>query len=319
MGVRITGLGKAVPNQVLTNEEISKMVDTSDDWIKSRTGIEKRHVAVTETTEELASQAAIEALEAAGVSPDEIDLIIVATVSPDTAMPSTACLVARNIEAYHATCFDITAACSGFIVASEIAVSMINQGSYKRALVIGAEVLSRMLDWEDRSTCILFADGAGAAIYETSLESQILAIDTGSDPKGAEQIKLPVASGNHVFYQAEDEKLAVTMDGRAVYVFATTRVPQSICSVLKANGLEAEDIDCYILHQANSRIMDHVAKKLGVSEEKFYKNLAEYGNTSAASIPMALYDAKEHLRAGDKVILSGFGAGLTWGTMLIQW
>lgn len=319
MGIKIAGLGKAVPQMVLDNEKLSERVDTSHEWIKSRTGIEKRCIAVTETTEQLATSAALEAILAANIEASQLDLVIVATVSPDTTMPSTACLVARNIGANRATCFDITAACSGFVFASEVAVSMMAQGGYQNALVIGAEVLSKVVDWEDRSTCILFADGAGAAVYMKDEKNQILAIETGSNPKEADQITLPTGIGNHVFYQVEERKQVIQMVGRAVYVFATTEVPESIRRVLEKVQLTPEEIDHYILHQANSRIMDHVAQRLGVAKERFFKNLSQYGNTSAASIPMALYDAKALLKPGDYIILSGFGAGLTWGTMLLKW
>lgn len=319
MGVKIAGLGKAVPQMVLSNEKLSERVDTSDEWIKSRTGIESRCIAVTETTEQLATSAALEAILAASIEAYDIELVIVATVSPDTTMPSTACLVARNIGADRATCFDITAACSGFVFASEIAISMMNQGGYQNALVIGAEVLSKMLDWEDRGTCVLFADGAGAVIYTKSEENQVLAIETGSNPKGADQITLPAGVGNHTFYKVEERKQIIQMAGRDVYVFATTTVPESIRAVLEKTQITPEEVAVYILHQANSRIMDSVAQKLGVPKERFFKNLSHYGNTSAASIPMALYDAKPLLKTGDKIILSGFGAGLTWGTMLLEW
>lgn len=319
MGVKIAGLGKAVPQMVLSNEKLSERVDTSDEWIKSRTGIENRCIAVTETTEQLATSAALEAILAASIEACNIELVIVATVSPDTTMPSTACLVARNIGADRATCFDITAACSGFVFASEVAISMMKQSGYHNALVIGAEVLSKMLDWEDRGTCVLFADGAGAVLYTKSEENQILAIETGSNPKGAEQITLPAGVGNHTFYEVEERKQIIQMAGRDVYVFATTKVPESIRAVLEKAKLTPEEVAVYILHQANSRIMDSVAQKLRVPKERFFKNLSHYGNTSAASIPMALYDAKPLLKSGDKIILSGFGAGLTWGTMLLEW
>lgn len=319
MGIRIAGLGKAVPEKVLTNDEMSQMVDTSHEWIQSRTGIERRHIAVTETTEFLATSAASKALEEAKVSAEEVDLVIVATVSPDTAMPSTACLVAKNIGAFQATCFDITAACSGFIMASEVALSMIHAGQYQNALVIGAEVLSKSLDWKDRGTCILFADGAGAILYQKDTRNQVIAIETGSDPRGAEKITLPIGSGNHTFYEVPDKKQVIQMEGKDVYAFATSKVPESIKTVLEKEKLSPTDIKWYILHQANSRIMDSVAQKLGVPKTNFFKNLSEYGNTSAASIPMALYDAKGLFKAGDLIILSGFGAGLTWGTMLLKW
>lgn len=320
IGIKIAGLGKSVPKRCLTNDEISTFVDTSDEWIQSRTGISRRHVAITENVETLATMAAQEALSDAGLSGETLDLVIVATVSPDTAMPSTASLVARNIGAYQARCFDLSAACSGFIFASEVAISMMKQSGYQNVLVIGAEVLSNRLDWEDRGTCVLFGDGAGATIYQLSQEqNQILSIETGTDASGAELIVLPVQIEDTPFYKGDIRKPVITMDGRKVYAFATTKVPESIEKIVSAAQLSLEAIDWFILHQANSRIVDSVAHKLKMPKERFFKNIADYGNTSAASIPMALYDVKSKLKAGDKIILSGFGAGLTWGTMLIEW
>lgn len=321
MGVKIIGLGKAVPERILTNDEISTWVDTNDEWIRSRTGIAERRVAVTETTEELATRAAKEALEKASLTADALELIIVATVSPDSTMPSMACLVARNIEANHARCFDLTAACSGFIFSSEVAISMMRQSGYKHAMVIGAEVLSRRLDWEERGTCVIFGDGAGAVIYQLASEenNQVLGIETGTDPRGAHLINLPSETLEGHFFEGEPKRPVISMAGREVYAFSTKKVPESINHVVMKAGLKPEAIDWYILHQANSRIIDSVAQKLEVPSERFLKNIAQYGNTSAASIPMALYDFKDRLRPDDKIILSGFGAGLTWGTMLIKW
>lgn len=320
IGIKIVGLGKAVPQKVLTNDEISTWVDTSDEWIKSRTGIEERHVAVTETTAELAIRAAKEALVEAKIEASEIELVIVATVSPDCTMPSMASLVAGQIGAMQAKCFDLSAACSGFVFASEVAVSLMKQNKYKNVLVIGAEVLSRRLDWEDRGTCVIFGDGAGAAIYQLSDQlNQVIAIETGSDPTGAKLIQLPSASERGRFFEGEASRSVISMSGREVYAFSTKKVPESIKKVTLQAGYQLEEIDWFILHQANSRIMDSVAQKLGVPKEHFVKNIAQYGNTSAASIPMALNDFKHQLKAGDKVILCGFGAGLTWGTMLVEW
>lgn len=318
-GVKISGLGKAVPYLQVTNEELSKLVDTSDEWIESRTGISTRYIAVTETTTELAIKAGKEALEDSGLLPENISLVIVATVSPDYTMPSTACRVAEALNIEGATCFDLTAACSGFIYASEVAMSLIKQGSHKNALIIGAEVFSKVVNWEDRNTCVLFGDGAGAVIYQFTEENKLLSIRTGSDGKGSDLITLPTASGNRTFRKTEDKEQFIQMDGREVYRFATTMVPKDIEEVLKEVDYTASDIDYYIIHQANARIMDSIAKKLNVSPEKFFKNLSTHGNTCAASIPMALYDARAQLKVGDKIILSGFGAGLTWGTMLIIW
>lgn len=320
IGIKIVGLGKSIPPRCLTNDEMSTFVDTSDEWIKSRTGISKRHVAVTETVEALATMAAKEALVNANLLAETIDMVIVATVSAETTMPSTASLVARNIGANRARCFDLSAACSGFIFASEVAISMMKQSGYKNILVIGAEVLSNRLDWEDRGTCVIFGDGAGAVIYQLSQEeNQILSIETGTDASGAELITLPVQAEESPFYKGKSKRPVIGMDGRKVYVFATTKVPESIEKVVTNAKLSLENIDWFILHQANSRIMDSVAQKLSVPKERFFKNIQDYGNTSAASIPMALYDASSQFKSGDQIVLSGFGAGLTWGTMLLRW
>lgn len=319
VGVKIVGLGKAVPKMTLTNDEISQMVDTSDEWITTRTGIKSRHIATTETTTQLATQAAQMALKKSGLSPEEIELVIVATVSPDTMMPSTACLVAKALGINAARCFDLTAACSGFIFASEVAVSMMGQSGYNNALVIGAEVLSKHVDWQDRSSCVLFADGAGAAIYQQSEKGQVIHIETGSEPKGASFITLPTNRESQPFYKGEISPSFIQMIGRSVYSFAVTKVPKSIEAVVAKNHFTLEDINWFVLHQANSRIIDGVAQKLKVPTSRFFKNLMNYGNTSAASIPIALCELSDKLKAGDKIILSGFGAGLTWGTMLLIW
>ncbi|WP_070001182.1 beta-ketoacyl-ACP synthase III [Cellulosilyticum sp. I15G10I2] len=318
-GVKISGLGKAVPELEVSNDDIAKFIDTSDEWIESRTGIKSRHISTGETTTDLAASAAQHALTDSGLNADAIDLVIVATVTPDYTMPSTACCVAQRLGIKNATCFDLAAACSGFIFASEVAVSLIHQGNYKHALVIGAEVLSKTVDWEDRNTCVLFADGAGAAVYARSNENKVIKILTASDGDGSDLITLPSLTEPNKFNETQNTQKYMQMNGREVYKFATTAVPQNIQNVLADTGYTPQDIDLFILHQANARIMDSVAKKLDVDNEKFFKNLHKYGNTSAASIPIALADAKEKLKPGDKIILSGFGAGLTWGSMFIVW
>ncbi|MBE6023589.1 MAG: ketoacyl-ACP synthase III [Cellulosilyticum sp.] len=320
IGIKVIGLGKSIPTRCVTNNEIASLVDTSDEWIKTRTGIEKRHIAVTETTHELATRSALEALKDSNLEAEALDLVIVATVSADTAMPSTASLVAKAIGANHATCFDLSAACSGFIFASEVAMSLMKQSGYQNALVIGAEVLSSRLDWTDRGTCVIFGDGAGAVIYQISHEeNQVLSIEIGTDPQGAELICLPIQTEKNTFFKGEIKRPVISMNGRQVYAFSTSKVPTSIMQVISRGQIKVEDIDWFILHQANSRIIDSVAQRLDVPKERFFKNISEYGNTSAASIPMALYDVKNQLKSGDKVILCGFGAGLTWGTMLLEW
>ncbi len=318
-GVKISGIGRAVPELELSNDDIAKFIDTSDEWIASRTGIKSRHISTGETTTDLAAKAAQNALEDSGLNAHDIDLVIVATVTPDYTMPSTACSVAQRLGIKNATCFDMAAACSGFIYASEVAVSFIKQGNYENALIIGADVLSKGLDWEDRNTCVLFADGAGAVIYQRTNENKIVKILTASDGEGSDLITLPALSEPNRFNANQNTQKYVYMNGREVYKFATTAVPQNIQDVLVDTGYTPSDIDLFILHQANARIMDSVAKKLDVDNQKFFKNLQNYGNTSAATIPIALVDARAQLKKGDKLIFSGFGAGLTWGSMLVIW
>lgn len=318
-GVKIIGVGKALPSSQVTNDDLSQVVDTSDEWIKSRTGISSRYLSKGETTTELAIMAAKEALLDADVDPKEIDLIIVGTITPDYVMPSTACLIQEAIGATKATAFDISAACSGFLYASMIGTDAIRVGRSETVLVIGAETLSKTVDWEDRTTCVLFGDGAGAAIYQKTHKNHIINIYSESDGTGGMALTLGGRKLNNLFIQNDTSLDYMFMDGREVYKFATTVVPTSIKKVLEGTEYHVGDIDMFILHQANSRIMDSVAKKLGVDNQKFFKNLDRYGNTSAASIPIALSEAKEFLKPGDKIVLSGFGGGLTWGSMLIEW
>ncbi len=318
-GVKICGLGKALPDFVVTNDDLAKFLDTSDGWIAERTGIKSRHISKGETTAFLAAQAAKEAITDAKIEPSVLDYIIVATVSPDYTMPSVACIVQAEIGASHATCFDIAAACSGFIYGSEVAVSLIRSKVAKNVLVIGAEVLSKALNWEDRGTCVLFGDGAGAAIYTASEDNKVLQIATASDGSRAMNLTLPALPINNYFYKSEPGPLTLDMDGHEIYKFALTEVPKSIKQVVETSGYQIKDVDRFILHQANKRIIDSVAKKLQVDTDKFFKNIACYGNTSAATIPIAMTEAKHLFKPGDKVVLSGFGAGLTWGSMLLEW
>jgi len=318
-GVKITGIGKALPTLTLSNNDLAEFVDTSDEWIQTRTGIQSRYISTGETTTDLATLAAENALRESGLLPSDIHLVIVATITPDYATPSTACMVAERIGIKHATCFDLSAACSGFIYASEVACSLIRQGNYQNALVIGAEVLSKTVDWEDRNTCVLFADGAGAAIYTRTHDNKIIKFCTVSDGEGSGLITLANKDHCNRFYTAKPSSPYMQMEGREVYKFATTAVPQNIKDVLSDTDYTLEAIDWFVLHQANERIIDSVAKKLKVDETKFFKNVAQHGNTSAASIPMALADAKASFKEGDKIVLAGFGAGLTWGSMLMIW
>ncbi|MHC1749089.1 MAG: beta-ketoacyl-ACP synthase III [Cellulosilyticaceae bacterium] len=316
-GVTISGVGKALPKRCVNNDDLSTFLETSDEWIKTRTGIGSRYIAIEETTTSLAISAAQGALSDGNIDASTIDMIIVATISPDMMMPSTACMVQAAIGATNATAFDITAACSGFLYGSKIAIESIKANGSKRVLVIGAEVLSKVIDWTDRASCVLFGDGAGAVVYELGCNKTSPSIYTESDGTGGKYLTLPAKSTRSYFANQPEHPNVITMDGKEVYRFATTVVPDSIKKVLAISHDTLEDIDCYILHQANERIIDSVAKKLGIAKEKFFKNLQYYGNTSSASIPLALAEAKHQLKKGSKVVLAGFGGGLTWGSMVI--
>ncbi|MGE5628421.1 MAG: beta-ketoacyl-ACP synthase III [Solirubrobacterales bacterium] len=322
--VQIIGTGSYAPERVVTNNDLAKIVDTSDEWISTRTGIKERHITEGENTSDLATKASIKALENAGVSPEEIDLIIVGTLTPDAFIPNTACIVQKNIGAVNATCFDISAACTGFIYALDIASQFIKAGRCRTALVIGAETLSKVVDWEDRSTCVIFADGAGAAVVKASDYNGILACYSGSDGTKGHHLTTGAVPVNNPFVKPEDVLPAdcvIKMDGREIFKFAVNVITQSIDELLKSSGLNLEDIDYIIPHQANTRIIEFTAKKLGVSQDKFYVNIERFGNTSAGSIAIALDEMNEKgmLKKGDKIILVGFGGGLTYGGMIIKW
>ena len=313
--------GSYVPEQVITNEDISKIVDTDDEWIFSRSGISRRHIAEKENTSDLAAKAAMRILEKGNISPEQIELLIVATLSGDFATPSTACLVQGKIGAVNAMAFDINAACSGFLFGLSMADKYIRSGCYQNALVIGAEVLSKHIDWTDRSTCVLFADGAAGAYLERCETGGILAEEMYSN--GAKGMCL---TGGYVplvnaFYQENnDQSRYIHMDGKAVFTFATKVVPPSILSILNKAKISPEEIKYIVPHQANSRIIDILARKTKIPADKFYKNMVNYGNTSSASIPIALNELWEKgmLAPGDKIVLTGFGGGLTWGSMVVE-
>lgn len=310
------------PEQVITNDDLSQIVDTNDEWIYSRTGIKRRHLSTGENTSQLCIEVAKRLINKSDINPLDIDLVIVGTITSDYSTPSTACLVQGAIGADNAFAFDISAACSGFVYALSIADKFIKSGGYKKALVIGAETLSKIVDWKDRSTCVLFGDGAGGAILEATDKGGILAEDLHA--KGEDGLKL---TGNerqpeNMLYKPERENNPyLMMDGKAIFNFATKVVPQSINNIVEKSGISINDVKYIIPHQANSRIIDVVARKLKLSKEKFYLNIEEYGNTSAASIAIALGEMsnKGMLEKGDKIIITGFGAGLTWGSMLIEW
>lgn len=320
MTTRIIGTGSCLPKTVVTNDDLSKIMDTSDEWISSRTGIRERHLVKDETTASLSIEAAKRALEDAGVAAEELDMIIVGTLSGDYATPSTACEVQAGIGAVNAVAFDINAACSGFIFSLHTATAYIRSGLCKTALIIGAETLSKIMDWNDRSTCVLFGDGAGAAVVRAD-EVGLTAFDQGSDGAKGMVLSSPNRTNNNPLVQTDKVPGYTKMDGQEVYKFAVTTVPASIQKVLDEAGLQAGDIKYFLLHQANIRIIQSVAKRLKVDMDRFPISLDHCGNMSAASVPVLLDEVnkKGMLQKGDKVIMSGFGGGLTWGTCLIEW
>jgi 3-oxoacyl-[acyl-carrier-protein] synthase-3 len=322
----IVGWGKAVPDRVVTNHELEKIVDTSDEWIRTRTGIHQRRIAVdpAETTATLAAKAAREALEVADVPASKVDMIILATSSPEHMFPSTACIVQDLLGATNAGAFDLSAACSGFVYGLSLAKGLIASGQADNVLVIGSEVLSRITDWSDRNTCVLFGDGSGAVLVQSSpVPGGILATENGCDGSGSDVLILPaggtkmpatletVASGQHF----------VKMNGRAVFRFATRIMVSATKTVLKKANLSVSDIDLMIPHQANERIIAVSMRSLKLADDKVFRNLQYYGNTSTASIPIALYEAMEQgrIKPNDTVVMVGFGAGLTWAGAAIQW
>jgi 3-oxoacyl-[acyl-carrier-protein] synthase-3 len=323
--VQVIGTGSYVPSKVVSNEDLSCIVDTSDEWISSRTGIRERRISEGEDTAEMASKAALKAIENAGIKAEDIDLIILGTATPNSFIPSTACIVQSNIQAVNATCFDISAACSGFVYGLDIATQFIRTGSCKTALVIGAETLSKIINWEDRNTCVLFGDGASAAILKASEVEGILSICRGSDgSKGQALISNAVPVKNpYVSKENLDKQMDATikMDGREIFKFAVKVIVQGIEKLLADANCSLEDIKYIVPHQANSRIIEAAARKLGISEEKFYLNLDKFGNTSAATIGLALDDMVQNnlLEHGDKILLIGFGGGLTYGGLIVEW
>lgn len=325
----ICGTGACVPDRILDNNEIAQFVDTSDQWIQERTGVIRRRIAQTETTASMAAEAGRQALEEAGIRPEEIDMILAATATPDHIFPCAACEIQERLQAVNAVCFDLNAACSGFLFAYQTAQAYIASGMYRTILVVGSESLSRIVNWEDRGTCILFGDGSGAAVLRAK-EGRNWIPAAHSDGKGGPALLCPGpnVSGNGGNLPGSDsaedsglERTGITMDGKAVFQFAVRKVPEVIREVLDANGLSADDIDWFILHQANRRIVESVAKRLKTDIERFPMNLQEYGNTSSASIPILLNEMnrKGLLKKGQKLVMAGFGAGLSWGAAVLEW
>ena len=320
----ITGLGCHVPERVVTNEELAQMVDTSDEWIRARTGIrERRFAAPGEALSELALPASRSALEQAGMRGSDLDLIIVATVTPDMAFPSTAAILADQLGAGEAGAFDLAAGCTGFMYGLAQAFGMVASGLVSRSLVVGGDVLSKVMDFTDRSTCVLFGDGAGAVVVERVEERGFLGFELGVDGAGGVDLLIP-AGGSRMPASAETVATGqhyVHMNGRQVFRFATRVLVSSAQNVLAECDLSVDDVDVYVPHQANVRIIDHAVTKLGIPEDRVVMNVDRYGNTSSASIPLALADAvaEGRIHRGDTVLMTGMGAGLTWGSALLKW
>lgn len=309
MATGILGIGRYVPDKVLTNLDLEKMVDTSDEWIRTRTGIQERRIADEKTnTSDMAYYASKEALENAGVRPEDIDLILVATVTPDRPFPSVACLIQDRLGAKNAAAMDLGAACAGFMYGMICAKQFIDNNAYKNILVVGVEKLSKITNWQDRNTAVLFGDGAGAVVMgQVSDDKGILSFELGANGAGAKDL---YQDGRYIF-----------MNGREVFKFAVRQMGESAVNVVEKAGLKKEDIDALIPHQANIRIMEASRERLGLPEEKLIKTVHKYGNTSSSSIPLALYDAvaEGKVKDGDIVVLVGFGGGLTWGAVALRW
>ena len=322
--IGITGIGAFAPERVLTNEDLEGMIETSDEWIRERTGIKERRIAAPDqAASDLALPACRQALERAGVRAEELDLVVVGTCTPDMVFPTTASLVADKLGARDAAAYDLLAGCTGFLYALAQAYGALAGGLAERALVVGSEALSKITNWHDRGTCILFGDGAGAAVLEPVEDGGFLAFELGADGSGGEDLKVP-AGGSRAPASAETVERDlhfIQMNGAEVYRFATRVMVASAEKVLAKAGRGVDDVDLYVPHQANKRIIDHAARNLGLPHEKVFVNIERYGNTSSASIPLCLVEAEEAgvLTGGANVLLSAVGAGLTWGSALVTW
>lgn len=320
--IRIVSSAKYMPERIVTNNDLGKVMDTNDEWIVSRTGIKERRIATTETTSSMCAKVCIKLLEQANIKATEIDLIIVATMTPDYLTPSVACIVQGAISAKNALAFDINAACTGFVYGLSVADKMMKSGSYKNIIVVGSEVLSKVIDWSDRATAVLFGDGAGGVLLTSSNEDFILSEDLHSDGSRGMSLTALNIPNNNPYSKNEPSTKYLNMVGRDIFDFAIKSVPISINKVLEKSNLTLDDIKLIIPHQANYRIVEMFAKKLKTNMHKFYTNMDKYGNTSAASIPIALSELIENktlkLGSKEKIIITGFGGGLTWGTMLLS-
>ncbi|MDM0957197.1 beta-ketoacyl-ACP synthase III [Clostridium perfringens] len=319
---KMIGFGLYTPKNLVENERLQEFLETSDEWIRTRTGIERRYISLDENTSDLAVEASKKALSQARLSAEEIDLIIVATVTPDNFTPSTACIVQDKLGAKNAWAFDINAACTGFIYALKLGRSLIRSGEANNALIIGAETLSKALNWEDRGSCVLFGDGAGATVLTSTEEDcGIKCVNVKSDGSKGDSLVIQGLPLNSPFKDGREvSENYINMNGREIFKFATKVMEESIVEILEKENIKIEDIDAIIPHQANLRIIDYVVKRLGIPREKFVTNLQNYGNTSGASIPIALCESIDegNLKKGDNIIMVGFGGGLTWGAALIK-
>lgn len=320
MTTRIIGTGSFVPDRIVTNDDLAEFVDTNDEWIKDRTGIGQRYISTELGTAGLAAGAANNALENAGVKAEELDIIILATSSNDKSFPGGACEVQAELGAVNAVAFDITAACSGFIYALHIVHGFFKAGIYRTGLIIGAETLSKVLDWNDRSTCVLFGDGAGAAVIRAE-ETGLLHMLMGTDGTKAWTLECQARSLGNCLTKHTPELGFMKMDGQEVFKFAVKKVPEIVKQVLDEHGTDKEEIKYFLLHQANVRILEAASRRLKIPMEKIPMNISRYGNTSAASIPILLDEMNRDgkLQKGDKLVFAGFGSGMTWGATLLEW
>lgn len=332
----IRGTGAYIPERIVENAELAERIDTSDEWIRERTGIRRRHVVMGDTVASMAAKAGKMALENAGIAAEEIELILVSTTASAQLMPCNACLVQNALGAVHAACFDINAACSGFVTAYQTACAYMESGRYKKVLVIGSEALSNWIDWSDRTTCVLFGDGAGAVVLtaeEGEKQESVCRAVCGADGTMGEALTLYGSLAGNPFMEKEmgqdwqergvdaaEKQQTIHMDGQAVFRFAVRKVPQIINELLADNHLQKEDIKFYVLHQANERILEAAAKRMGEPIEKFPMHVQEYGNTSSASIPILLHELWEsgRIQTGDKLVIAGFGGGLTWAASVVS-
>ncbi|MGT2933871.1 beta-ketoacyl-ACP synthase III [Streptococcus catagoni] len=319
---KISQAAHYVPKQVVTNDDLTTILETTDQWISSRTGIKERRISQNEETSDLAIKVAEKLLKKSNYSAQELDFIILATISSDSTMPSTAAKVQGAIGASKAFAFDLSAACSGFVYALAMGDKLISSGLYQKGLIIGAEILSKQLDWTDRTTAVLFGDGAGGVLIEASDQPHFLAESLSTDGTKAQCLTSGISGLSSPFSESTDSDPYIKMDGRAIFDFAIRDVSKNISDLIKESGLDKETIDYLFLHQANKRILDKMAKKIGLSREKFLENMMTYGNTSAASIPILLSESVQkgqiRLDGSQTVLLSGFGGGLTWGSLIVK-